>query len=73
MLTISRQQRTRVLRWTEEAIRQWNWPLVESGEITHDELNEEISRRKVQLRKLHSTTLMHSILTGLPDDVFYRA
>lgn len=66
-------RRKRLLQYTEESIRTWNWPLVESGDITVEDLDEEVKSRTGTLEGMPIDMIAACLLSGLPDEMFYEA
>lgn len=67
------EQRQRLLHYSEETIRMWNWPLVTSGDITAEDLDEEVKNRTDMLASMTVEMIAVCLLNSLPDDMFYEA
>lgn len=68
-----RAQKQRLLQWSIDVIRVWNWPLVTSGELSKEELDEEVQIRSSMLQSMDSATVALCMLHGMPDEIFFNA
>lgn len=73
MSTTEQEQKKRILDWSLDVIRVWNWPLVVDGSLSREELDEEVQMRLTVMEKMDSQTVALCMLQGMPDEIFFNA
>jgi hypothetical protein len=61
-----------LLLYAAHTARVWNQPVIDAGDLSEEELQYEISKRRQVLRRVGIKAAAKKLLTDLPDELFHR-